>query len=322
LSLSTAGSGFLFSSLFRRRLNTAAENLKAGVPLSVSVRVLRMYLPDYVIPALHEAEKSNCLKEVLPLIASQMRYSGATFRKRSRGFIYPIVLFMQIFFLLSFLFIFVVPKFNRIFDEMYNGATLLPVTAAVFFVQRHFPAFVLVPCLLLFAAAVLLVIARFEPFAGRVLEFFILHIPFIRKDFKRTALLEFSASMATFLECGMDMCQAAEMVKECVSSVWLRRRTERFIKSLQAGNAWQDAFISMEISMPFYHWLAAAAAVREKPAEGFSRMVKYLKRDISAFTFYFIAVVEFFGILLNSLTVGFVITALGAGLFSMIYRLF
>ena len=300
-------------------LTRAAGDLKAGHPVCLALNNnLRRYFPAYVISALEEGERHQKLDTLLPLLAHQMRYSAGVFKQRTFAFAYPVFQMLTVLALGSFLAMLIIPRFAKIYYEMAaEGVPLPAITQSVFQLGELAPFVFASVILALPTLIVFRFFYMFEPTARFFADLFLLHIPFWGKDLKKMAMMEMAGSMAAFTAVGFDIIKAAEMTLETVSSFWLRRRLERFIEQTESGVKWIDAWDDMHLGFPFYDWLARNSAAREEVTEGFMQMMKWLRRDISSFSFFFIKFIEIAGLLLNTLIVGFIVLGLGYGLFNI-----
>ena len=307
------------SSLWKHSITLAVNDLKNGMPLSVAISHLERYLPPYLPSAIAEAERKEHLAELLPILAKQMNYVSGVYRRRVSAFSYPGLQFFYCFFIASGMIRLVLPRFQRIYEEMYGNHPLPALTTAVF----HFGGAVSLILPVIGGIVIYYFIFRFfyrhEPTARIVGDFFMLPIPFIGKDMKKMALTELAGSMASFTKIGLDVITAAELSRETLSAYWLRKKLDIFIEDTKNGKKWIDAWEDMNLGFPFYNWIARNAASREKVSEGFMQMMKWLRKDISAFSRGFIRTIEVCGVLFNATFVGFIALGVGYGLFNIIY---
>jgi len=304
---------------WNRDITRTAEDLRNGFPLCEAITHLKQYFPPYIESAIREAERSHALDKVLPLMARQMRYAVDVYKQRTISFTYPIIQLIQSFGIASGIILFIIPKFKRIYTEFGDLESFPAITQAILDFSEYFP----VMLRFLFEIAFFFTLFRFlykrVPGGRFITDLFLFHLPFVGKDMRKMAFLEFAGSMACYTEAGMDIIDAAELSSETVSSFWMRRRISVFIKKTRNGIKWIDAWDAMNLKFPFYDWIARNAASREKVTDGFMQMMKWLKNDISRFSIIFVKCVEIIGLLLNALFVGFIVLGLGYGLFNLIY---
>lgn len=307
--------------LWDRNITRAADDLKNGFPLCEAVKHLKRYFPPYVQSAIREAERNKVLDEVLPMMARQMRYSSGVYKERLAGFAYPLFQFIASFGVILFIGTFILPRFNRIFSEFYEGYPVPKITQIVINISEIFPYLFILLVITVPYYFVFRFFYRFEPFARITADFFLLPIPFIGRDMKKMALLEFAGSMASFTAAGIDVIEAAELSRETMSAFWFRKRIDRFIEEIKNGKKWVEAWENLNQEFPFYNWIARNSASREQLPEGFMQMMKWLKSEISTFSLVFIKLIEILGIFLNAVFVGSIVLGLGYGLFHFIYMM-
>jgi len=304
---------------WNRDITRTADDLKNGLPLYEAIRHLKQYFPPYVQSAIREAERMNVIEKVLPLLRRQMSYSAGVSQQRMASFTYPAMQFFQCLGLASGIMLFILPKLQRIYIEVYGGAVFPAITQAVLDFSSYAPLIAFFVLCLFPSFVILRLLYKFEPCARFAADFCLLHLPFIGQDMRKMALLELAGSMACYTDAGLDIIKAAELSNETMSSLWLRKRLRVFIEQTKNGKNWIDAWDEMNIGSHFYNWIARNAASREKVTEGFMQMMQWLRNDISRFSRIFIKAVEIFGILFNAVFVGFIVLGFGYGLFHLVY---
>ncbi len=303
---------------WNRDITRMAADLKAGFPLSEAVRHMRRYLPPHVPQAMKVAESRGVLDKMIPFMAEQMPYMAGVLKQRLSAFIYPLFLLLECLGFGAWMVSMVLPRFIRIYNEMLDGEPMPGVGAACFQAMDFFPLLAMGVWFIITSAILFGVLYRLEPVTRMVVDFFLLRIPFIGRDMRRLALLEFAGGMACYVGAGMDVAEAADMTAETLRSAWLRKRVRRFAEMVRNGAEWTDAWEELRLGYPFYDWLLRNSAAREDVAGGFSQLVKVLKNDISNFTISFVRWGEIGGTLLNGALVALIVIGIGTTLYNIV----
>jgi type II secretory pathway component PulF len=118
--------------------------------------------------------------------------------------------------------------------------------------------------------------------------------------FNLLPLAGLAAGMYVHLASGKGMAESAELCRDTVARPWLRRRLDRFIAEVRAGEPWADAWARMKLGSPLHEWMVRNAAARENPAEGFFQLTAWLNEEICRKHRLFLRFAEVAGILFNA----------------------
>jgi len=304
--------------VWNRDLFRTVASLRNGTPLNIAMDLhLKQYFPDYVIPAITEAEEHGSLNIVLPILAQQMQYSHSVMTERFISAVYPVFVLFQTLALASLLGIFIIPRFSKIFEEMLEGEPLPQMTTTVFSMSESAGYLMMAGILLIPSIFIARFFYKYEPTFRYSADLFLFRLPFVGKDLKRMAILELAGSLASYTAAGLDIISAAEMSESTLKSYWLKRRVRKFVKETKEGKKWIEAWNDMNLGFPLIDWFASNAAVRENLTSGFMQMMIWLKHDISHYSILFVRVTEIMGLVANTIIVGCVVIAMGMPLFTL-----
>ena len=131
-----------WSLLFRsyeNRISFAIIELEKGKPLSfVLKRRLSKYLSPYYLAAVEKAEIEGKLAEILPQLAENIRFTSGVKDQFKASVIYSIVQLTTALMVFSGLFVFIIPKFQKIFAELLGDLSLPPLTQFVVGISNSF----------------------------------------------------------------------------------------------------------------------------------------------------------------------------------------
>jgi type IV pilus assembly protein PilC len=273
-----------FSNFFRKEWDTSLElaiiDIEKGSPLHLALRKrLSSFLPAYFLDAVEKAEKNGCLAEMMPRFAKRINFVTDIRMRVSSALRFPVFELTIIIIITSFLSIFIVPKFEKIFFELVQEkgrpAFLIWYTGVSNWIFSHF--FVMLAFLLLF----LLIFNPIKPYLKIVFEEILVRIPLLNRSVKRNALLELAGSMSSYLASGKDIYEAAEISAATIGRPWLKRKLRKFAESVKNGKDWASAWHEMNLGVAINDWIIMNSSARNNPAEGFDTMLVWLSSDVS-----------------------------------------
>lgn len=306
-----------------RIIRKVTTDVERGKTLCTSLdRRLGRYFPCHYRSALLHAEAQGRLKTVLPIVADAMHSATGGRLRWKAALAYPLIMFWTTFTLASGLFVFIVPKFVCLLEEV-GAATDVPpmrllqtLKDMVWFVWLQVLGWlpVLVPlfvCLKIASAFRWLSLGL-----AWVAEPLLLAVPVVGRQTKRVALLEFTQALSVFVAGGTTLNEAAEFGLKASCSPWMRRRVARFIEDVEKGEYWAEAWERMGAGTAFHTWIIRNAAARNDPASGFRLLQEWLGREVDRTRQRFLVWVEPCGVAINSAFVGGIVY----GLFGVIVQ--
>jgi type II secretory pathway component PulF len=259
-------------------LRAAYSDLVHGMPLYETLRRRFAYfLPEYYLQAVEKAEKEGHLKEVLPVFARRLRFTVEVRKNYRQALSLPCVEFILLCAVLSFLCVFIFPNFSKIFDDLlqkpYSDSHYQLIFPWIQAVWRWFWRLILITLIIGILGRIFIKSRRF---ILMLLGELFIYIPPFRKYLKNAAFLELSASMASYLDMGEDVLNAAKFSEKACNYFWLKRKLKKFIRRMENGENWLTAWNSMELKQNLGECLIRNAAAREKIAAGFDALSDWL----------------------------------------------
>lgn len=262
-------------------LEAAYSDLVNGCPLYKALRKrLGYFLPEYYLQAVEKAEKDGHLPEALPHFARRMNLASEIRLSYRTTLTIPFMEFMMISGIMCLMSVFILPNFNKIFDELFAGAKAPFNTGFIGPVYHVYSTFghnlfyiILIVVLLMF---LLRVFRIFRNIFMMLMEEFMIHLPYFSPQLKNMAMLELSASISSYLAAGEDILNAMKFSRKACNHLWLRRKLGRCIRQMENGANWLDAWRQMKLNQPLNEWIICNAAARQNIAAGFDTMTDWL----------------------------------------------
>ena len=257
-------------------LTNLCTDLEAGRPLGEALEAnLRRHYPGYVFAAISQAEEAGILESALPRLAEKIRYQREVAKSRSLPMNYTMIKILATAYVMVFISIVIMPKFEEIFKDVLGPDAVLPfVTQLMMGSSRSL--FLLLIILLLCAFFTVLMCTRI-PIVGPWIAG---KVPFLKRDQHRQELAEASGSMATFLEQGLSMEEAADASFASTRNHNLFTKMNMFADKVREGVPWRDAWSQAGLGTEAEQWVLKNAEIREQPAAAFRQLQAWAKDDI------------------------------------------
>jgi type IV pilus assembly protein PilC len=117
--------------VFRQIIHELAQNVRSGNPLSDGLALYPKVFNDLYCHMVRAGEASGLVPDVLGQLATFMEKSQKTQSKIVAALMYPAVVLSLAFLILGGLMVFVVPRFEAIYEDFLRGAALPKLTQVV-----------------------------------------------------------------------------------------------------------------------------------------------------------------------------------------------
>jgi type IV pilus assembly protein PilC len=198
--------------VFASIIDKIGTNVEGGETLSDALREYTRAFPELYVSMVRAGEASGELDNVLIQLADYLEASEELKRRVKGAMVYPVVSMCIIMLISSGLILFVVPQFQKIFEEM--GATLPAPTQLLITVSetlRSWKALVVVGAVV--AGAMGLRVYN-ETETGRYnMDKFKLKLPIFGMLLRKVAVGRFTRTLSTLIRSGVPILQALEIVE-------------------------------------------------------------------------------------------------------------
>jgi len=272
---------------FRALLLDLERSVQDGDTLSCALGTYpRLFSPIY-LRLLEAGEAGNRLPEVLRQLADYAERSGQATQRIRTSMVYPQVVGLFTLVLLCFTFIFTVPKFEELFQEL--GVKELPPTTQMlyWFAGTAMPVLVcLVPLLALAGWFFYVRAERRTPFQLAVMRY---RLPVVGVLYHHFALLRLTRLLGALLEGGVPLLEALRLAGQGAESPLLQAAMWDAIPHVAAGESLSTAFGHAGILPPtFCGQIASAETSGDLPgallrlSNWYSDRVDYLAARVGA----------------------------------------
>jgi type IV pilus assembly protein PilC len=241
--------------VLKRTVNQLSESVQAGGTFSESLAQHPRIFNKLYVNMVKAGELGGVLELVLSRLADYQEKAQKLKNKIVSAMIYPVIVMTIAVGIMIFLLLFIVPKFETIFNEMLGGAELPMVTQLVTgaskFVQNNF--FIL-------AGIVALIATGYKFYAktkgGRLMiDRLKLNLPVLGDIQRKSAIARFSRTLGTLVTSGVPILQALNITRETAGNVIISeaigrvhdavKEGESIVQPLEASKVFPPMVISM-----------------------------------------------------------------------------
>ncbi|PCJ56032.1 MAG: pilus assembly protein PilC [Candidatus Hydrogenedentota bacterium] len=198
-------------------IDKIGSNVEGGETLSDALREYKRAFPELYVSMVRAGEASGELDNVLIQLADYLEASEDLKRRVRGAMVYPVVSLFIIMLISSGLILFVVPQFQKIFEEM--GATLPAPTMLLITISetlRSWKALVVVGAVI---AGVMGLKVYNETESGNYnIDRFKLKMPVFGMLLRKVAVSRFTRTLSTLIRSGVPILQALEIVESTAGS--------------------------------------------------------------------------------------------------------
>jgi type IV pilus assembly protein PilC len=242
-------------SVLKSTINKLADSVQGGSTFSEGLAQHPRLFNDLYVNMVRAGEVGGVLEVALTRLAEFQEKAQKIKNKVVAAMVYPIIVLVLALAIMSFLMIFIVPRFEAIFHDMLGDKPLPAITLFVIgvsgFMQNHW-AILLGLLVGIIVAYKLIARAR----GGRaLLDRAKLHAPLLGDLIRKTSISRFSRTLGTLVTSGVPILQALTITRETAGNMVIARAIsqvhdsvkegESIVQPLEASGAFPPMVISM-----------------------------------------------------------------------------
>jgi type IV pilus assembly protein PilC len=241
--------------VLKKTLTNLADSVQSGGTFSDALAQHPKIFNDLYVNMVKAGEVGGVLEVVLARLAEFQENAAKIRNKVKSAMVYPVIVMVLAIAIMSFLLVFIVPKFEQIFHDMLGDKPLPGITLFVIgvsrFVQEHW---------LVLLGALIALVAGFG-FAKRtargrsLIDRFKLHLPLFGDVIRKTAISRFSRTLGTLVTSGVPILQALNITRATAGNTVIAnaigqvhdsvKEGESIVQPLEASRAFPPMVISM-----------------------------------------------------------------------------
>ncbi len=223
--------------LLKKTINKLADSVQGGSTFSDALALHPRIFNNLYVNMVKAGEVGGVLELVLTRLSEFQEKAAKIKNKVLSAMVYPIIVMTMAVGIMSFLLVFIVPRFEAIFHDLLGDKPLPPVTQFVLAVSNFMKNHGLV----LLAAVVAIVflynlIGRTRQ--GRfAIDTFKLRMPLFGNLNRKTAISRFARTLGTLVTSGVPILQALNITRETAGNAAIARAIARVHDSVKEGES-------------------------------------------------------------------------------------
>jgi len=225
------------------------ESIQKGDSLSAAMRKTDFSFPEFLINMITSAESTGSLDSIMTQMSEYYEKEKRLRSKISNAMVYPIFLASLSVCIVVGLFVFILPSFFALF----NDVELPPLTRVMMAISNFIinDWILLIFGIFLFSAIFMLVLKIKK--VRYVLDAISLKIPVLSQINRMVATAKFSRTLATMYASGISMIEALESIARILGNLKIQRQFVTIIDSIKEGDALSMAIKKTNIFEPMLY---------------------------------------------------------------------
>jgi len=223
--------------VMRNTINKIADSVQSGSTFSDALALHPRIFNDLYVSMVKAGEVGGVLELVLTRLSEFQEKAAKIKNKILAAMVYPIIVMTMAVGIMGFLLVFIVPRFELIFQDLLGDKPLPPVTRFVIglsgFMQNHG---LIILGMVVVTVALYKMIGRTRQ--GRlVIDNFKLRMPLFGNLNRKTAISRFARTLGTLVTSGVPILQALNITRETAGNAAIAGAIARVHDSVKEGES-------------------------------------------------------------------------------------
>jgi type IV pilus assembly protein PilC len=220
--------------VLKNALIDVVDDVESGSTLSEAFAKHPKCFDRLYVNMLKAGEAGGALEVILKRLADFKEKAQSLKRKVTGAMVYPVVVITVAISILSFIMIFIVPKFEKIFKDF--KLSLPGVTVFLMNTSRWFVVYWYVLPLIPVAIILLLKLIRLSKAGSYALDMIKLYIPVMGQLVEKTIVARTMRTLGTLISSGVPILEALAIVRETCMNTVFERCYQRVYDSIREGD--------------------------------------------------------------------------------------
>lgn len=218
---------------FKGALARITEDVQSGTMLSEAMSRYPKIFDKLYTNLIRAGEAAGALEVIMRRLA-EFREKALRLKKKVIGaLVYPIAVLTIATLILTFIMIFIVPKFEQIFVEM--GIRLPAMTEVLISTSSFVGTYWWVVVITLVVTFIFLKIFRQTEVGGAIVDRMVLRVPVLGGVVKKSSVARFTRTLGTLVTSGVGFLDALEITKEATPNIVVRNAIMEVRDSVKEG---------------------------------------------------------------------------------------
>lgn len=223
------------NAVLRNAMTNMATAVESGGTFSEALAQHPRIFTKLYVNMVKAGELGGVLEIVLTRLAEFQEKSEKIKGKVVSAMVYPIVVLLIAVAIMAFLLVFIVPKFQQIFNDMLGGKPLPGLTQFVIAVSNAFKDNFIVIGVGLVVLVFAYKIFSKTPFGALFIDRFKLQAPALGDLVRKSAISRFSRTLGTLVSSGVPILQALNITKETAGNIVIANSIAKVHDSVKEG---------------------------------------------------------------------------------------
>jgi type IV pilus assembly protein PilC len=220
--------------VLKNSLMDVVDDVESGSTLSEAFGKHPKCFDRLYVNMVKAGEAGGALEVILQRLADFKEKAQSLKRRITGAMVYPIVVVLVAVGILSFIMIFIIPKFEKIFKEF--NLTLPFATQALMATSEWFVNYWYVIPLFPFSFWLLLKLIRLHRTGAFVLDWLKLRVPIMGGIIEKTAVARSTRTLGTLVSSGVPILESLIIVRETCTNIVFERCFQRVYESIREGD--------------------------------------------------------------------------------------
>jgi type IV pilus assembly protein PilC len=220
----------------KRIIGETAASIEGGSSLSEALAAHPRVFNGLYCNMVKAGELGGALEVTLRRLAEFMEKAQKIKGKIKAAMFYPVAVMVVALGILTLLMLFIVPRFQQVFDGLLNGAAMPAFTILVFRISEAVRVHFLPVAIALGSVITLFLFVIRTPWGRRVFDRIKLRVPVVGPVFRKAAISRFARTLGTLLNSGVPILQALAIVKETAGNVVVGKVVSTVHDSVKEGD--------------------------------------------------------------------------------------
>ncbi len=247
--------------VLHKALASMKDNVESGSTFSEALAQHPRIFSKLFVNMVRAGEVGGVLEVVLKRLAEFQEKAERIRGKILSATVYPIVVLCIAVVIVGVLMVFVVPKFQQIFEDVLGGKELPWITQMVIGVSHFVQNQVFVLVGMIFALVALVKYLNVNPKTAAILDAWRLKLPLIGPLIQKTSIARFTRTLGTLVSSGVPILQALNITKDTVGNHVVSQAIMKVHDSVKEG---ESVVVPLESSMLFPPMVISMVRVGEE----------------------------------------------------------
>jgi len=300
---------------FKEVLENIKKDIQAGSSFSSAIsKYPNIFSPLYVA-LVKSGEESGNLVGVMTELSSYIEDQIILLRKLRQALSYPAVILVFFIGVVSFVFLFLIPKFQSIFSSF--GAKLPGLTLLIFKASQIFLKFLPLFIGFIFLLTIFIHFYRNTKIGRWQIDLLKLKFPLIGKLIHKIALSRFSRSLSTLIAGGVSINSALEIVAGTTGNVIIEEFIKKVRKGVIGGKVLNEEMKKYKIFPPILVRMVRVGEETGRLEDMLNRVSKFFRDEVDATINILTSIIEPILIIGLGIIVGIVVLAIYLPIFKL-----